>query len=129
MTSFGKGSVQTIIPLSDGGGALRLTTARYYTPSGHSIQATGIIPDVQVAQSAEDEPLPKIARPSEANLPGHLAPQNSPNKVNNTIIRPAPGKKYDDFQLAYALDLLRGKMTVSAITTQQAKADTAPKDD
>ena len=78
-------------------------------PSGHSIQATGIIPDVQVAQSAEEEPLPKVARPSEANLPGHLAPQNSPTKINTTIIRPAPGKKYDDFQLAYALDLLRGK--------------------
>jgi carboxyl-terminal processing protease len=56
MTSFGKGSVQTIIPMGEGGGALRLTTARYYTPSGHSIQATGIIPDVTVAQGDEDKP-------------------------------------------------------------------------
>jgi len=128
MTSFGKGSVQTIIPLREGGGALRLTTARYYTPSGHSIQATGIVPEVQVAQSADDNPIPKSLRETEANLPGHLAPQNSPNKVNDTIIRPAPGKKYDDFQLSYALDLLRGKTTVSFVTErvkddQTAKAD------
>ncbi len=54
MTSFGKGSVQTIIPLGEGGGALRLTTARYYTPSGHSIQAQGIMPDIAVAQGDED---------------------------------------------------------------------------
>ena len=54
MTSFGKGSVQTIIPLGQNGGALRLTTARYYTPSGHSIQALGITPDVAVAQGDED---------------------------------------------------------------------------
>ena len=71
MTSFGKGSVQTIIPLGERGGALRLTTARYYTPSGHSIQAQGIIPDIAVAQGDEDQ-TPKIARPSEADLPGHL---------------------------------------------------------
>ena len=69
MTSFGKGSVQTIIPLGDG--ALRLTTARYFTPSGHSIQAEGIIPDIAVAQGDEAD-IPKIARPSEADLPGHL---------------------------------------------------------
>jgi len=128
MTSFGKGSVQTIIPLREGGGALRLTTARYYTPSGHSIQATGIVPDVQVAQSADDNPLPKAVRETEANLPGHLAPQNSPTKTNDTIIRPAPGKKYDDFQLSYALDLLRGKMTVSSVTEHVKDDETAKAD-
>ena len=118
MTSFGKGSVQTIIPLGEGGGALRLTTARYYTPSGHSIQATGIQPDIAVAQSDTD--LPKIERPHEADLPGHLAIDN-PEKQNTVpIIRPAPGRKYKDFQLAYALDLLRGKMTVSFVTTKSA---------
>jgi carboxyl-terminal processing protease len=53
MTSFGKGSVQTVIPLGEKRGALRLTTARYYTPSGHSIQAQGIVPDIQVAQGDE----------------------------------------------------------------------------
>ena len=55
LTSFGKGSVQTVIPLRNGAdGALKLTTARYYTPSGQSIQKTGIIPDLQVARSKEE---------------------------------------------------------------------------
>jgi len=123
MTSFGKGSVQTIIPLGEGGGALRLTTARYYTPSGHSIQAQGIIPDVMVAQGDEDQ-TPRIARPSEADLPGHLIGEPVIRKPDETVIKPAPGKKYDDFQLSYALDLLRGQTTVSSIAVKTAaKAD------
>ncbi|HKD22597.1 MAG TPA: S41 family peptidase [Rhizomicrobium sp.] len=114
MTSFGKGSVQTIIPLGEGGGALRLTTARYYTPSGHSIQATGIVPDVQVAQGDETN-TPKIERPSEAQLPGHLGVEN-PNKTKaGPIIKPPAGKKFEDFQLSYAVDLLRGKTAMSSI--------------
>ncbi len=117
MTSFGKGSVQTILPLGEGGGALRLTTARYYTPSGRSIQATGIVPDIAVAQGGEEDDPPKLARPSEADLPGHLSAETVARKASDKIIRPAPGKKYDDFQLSYALDLLRGKMTVSSIST------------
>ena len=117
MTSFGKGSVQTIIPLGEGRGALRLTTARYYTPSGHSIQAQGIIPDIQVAQGDEAN-VPKLARPSEADLRGHLSGEPVPAKrINAPVIKPAQGKKYDDFQLAYAMDLLRGKMTVASATT------------
>ncbi len=116
MTSFGKGSVQTIIPLGEGRGALRLTTARYYTPSGHSIQAEGIIPDIQVAQGDEAN-VPKLARPTEADLRGHLVGEPIPPKrANAPIIKPAPGKKYDDFQLSYALDLLHGKMTVASAT-------------
>jgi carboxyl-terminal processing protease len=122
MTSFGKGSVQTIIPLSEGGGALRLTTARYYTPSGHSIQAQGIVPDVMVAQGDEEQ-TPKIARPSEADLPGHLVGEPVIKKPDAGIIKPAPGKKYDDFQLSYALDVLRGQTTVSAVTVTSARAD------
>jgi carboxyl-terminal processing protease len=113
MTSFGKGSVQTIIPLGEGGGALRLTTARYYTPSGHSIQATGIVPDVQVAQGDESN-TPKIERPSEAELPGHLAVENPNAKKNGPVIKPPAGKKFDDFQLAYAIDLLHGKAATIA---------------
>jgi carboxyl-terminal processing protease len=117
MTSFGKGSVQTIIPLGDGRGALRLTTARYFTPSGHSIQAQGIIPDIQVAQGDEAN-VPKLARPSEADLRGHLTGEPVPAKrINAPVIKPAAGKKYDDFQLSYALDLLHGKMTVASATT------------
>ncbi len=115
MTSFGKGSVQTIIPLGEGGGALRLTTARYFTPSGHSIQATGIVPDIAVAEGDEDQ-TPKIERPSEAELPGHLAEEN-PNKTHAApVIKPPAGKKIEDFQLSYALDYLRGKTTVSQLT-------------
>jgi len=120
ITSFGKGSVQTIIPLGETGGALRLTTARYYTPSGHSIQAQGIIPDIMVAQG-DEENIPKIARPSEADLPGHLIGEPVIKKPDAQIYRPAPGKKYDDFQLSYALDLLRGQTTVSAVTTKDTK--------
>jgi carboxyl-terminal processing protease len=120
MTSFGKGSVQTVIPLGEGGGALRLTTARYYTPSGHSIQARGIIPDIAVAQGEEDDQLPKVIRPSEADLPGHLLGEKGLKGDKVPPIRPAPGKKYDDFQLSYALDLLRGKVTVRAVA-QNAK--------
>ncbi len=127
MTSFGKGSVQTIIPLAEGGGALRLTTARYYTPSGHSIQAQGIVPDVLVAAGDEDD-IPKIARPSEADLPGHLAGEPIAKKPNQMVIRPpanapkngADGKPYD-FQLVYALGLLHGK--VAAIPQSSAAAN------
>ncbi len=122
MTSFGKGSVQTIIPLGEGGGALRLTTARYYTPSGHSIQAQGIVPDIMVAQGDEEQ-TPKLARPSEADLPGHLVGEPIIKKPDAGIIKPAPGKKYDDFQLSYALDVLRGQTTVSAVTVKSARAD------
>jgi carboxyl-terminal processing protease len=114
MTSFGKGSVQTIIPLGEARGALRLTTARYFTPSGHSIQALGIVPDIQVAQGDES---PTSLRYSEADLQGHLAGEPLPAaRLNAPVIYAAPDKKYDDFQLAYALDLLRGKMTVASVT-------------
>ncbi len=131
LTSFGKGSVQTIIPLGEGRGALRLTTARYYTPSGHSIQAQGIVPDIQVAQGDEAN-VPKLARPSEADLRGHLTGEAAPaKKVTAPVIKPAAGQKYDDFQLSYALDLLHGKMTVAAasvtpsVAALDAKADSA----
>jgi carboxyl-terminal processing protease len=69
-TSFGKGSVQTIIPLSNHG-AMRLTTARYFTPSGHSIQGKGIVPDIEVAQ-AKIQPLETPVRRREAELKGAL---------------------------------------------------------
>ena len=93
MTSFGKGSVQTIIPLGEGGGALRLTTARYYTPSGHSIQAQGIIPDIAVAQGDEAN-VPKLARPSEADLRGPSDRRAGPAKrINAPVIKPAAGQE------------------------------------
>ena len=70
--SFGKGSVQTIIPLGAGNGALRLTTARYYTPSGRSIQAKGIAPDIEVLQEVPDELKARTDTKGEASLRGHL---------------------------------------------------------
>ena len=72
--SFGKGSVQTIIPLGSGNGALRLTTARYFTPSGRSIQAKGIVPDIEVLQDLPDDIKAKTdtSTKGEASLRGHL---------------------------------------------------------
>jgi carboxyl-terminal processing protease len=109
MTSFGKGSVQTIIPLNGGDdGALHLTTARYYTPSGGSIQATGIVPDIAVAQGDETD-QPKIERPSEADLPHHLTAEDKNAPRHQNVIRPPAGSKIDDFQLSYAVRLMSGK--------------------
>jgi carboxyl-terminal processing protease len=105
MTSFGKGSVQTIIPLGEGGGALRLTTARYYTPSGHLIQAQGIIPDVAVAQGDEDDI--RIARPSEADLPATWPSEVTalvPPKRSFVRQRQVPSRR---LQLTYALEVRR----------------------
>ena len=115
--SFGKGSVQTVIPLSGGiDGALRLTTAKYYTPSGRSIQATGIDPDILVEQTAEDDSEAQANdRMSEANLPKHLDAQEGAKKPHvGPRAKPKPGEKFDDFQLTYALRLIRGQEVVSA---------------
>jgi carboxyl-terminal processing protease len=114
--SFGKGSVQTVIPLSGGvDGALRLTTAKYYTPSGRSIQATGIDPDILVEQEADkDSEADAKDRLSEANLPKHLDAQDGGRKPHvGPVVKPKPGEKFDDFQLTYALRLLRGQEIVS----------------
>ncbi len=107
--SFGKGSVQTIIPLGRNG-AIRLTTARYYTPSGRSIQARGIDPDIQVIQELPDELKGESAKTGEASLRGHLEGENgqeSEEEVSATSAYVPPDPK-DDVQLNYALDLLRG---------------------
>jgi len=104
--SFGKGSVQTVIPLDNGnGGALHMTTGRYYTPSGRSIQALGITPDVAVAQVATDD----VHELREASLPHHLSPESEvPPKPTMLPIRPPEGKTFKDFQLTYAKGLLEG---------------------
>ena len=94
LPSFGKGSVQTIIPLSGGAdGALHLTTARYYTPSGGSIQATGIVPDVAVAKGDETTEFVKLERPSEADLPHHLTAEQAASAAGQNVVRPPPGSK------------------------------------
>lgn len=106
--SFGKGSVQTIIPLG-GKGAVRLTTARYYTPSGRSIQAKGIDPDVLVVQEAPETTDKKKKRKTigEASLRGHLKGDKD-SKESSGSSSYVPKDKSKDIQLKYALDLLRG---------------------
>ena len=106
--SFGKGSVQTIMPLS-GNGAIRLTTARYYTPSGASIQARGIIPDIEVHQ-ANVEVLDDDPGRREADLRGRLKNDQSPDAGAKPSQPPEMGEPVDgkDYQLSRALDLLRG---------------------
>jgi carboxyl-terminal processing protease len=108
--TFGKGSVQTVIPLDNGrSGALHMTTARYYTPSGRSIQTTGIIPDVLVADNKADTNVLQSLIGREADLPRHLAAEGIPLKSDAaSVIRPDPKKSYADFQLSYAEDLLHG---------------------
>ncbi len=110
VTSFGKGSVQTVIPLGGDRGAIRLTTARYYTPSGRSIQATGIEPDVEVAQRRmSEEDLALVLRYSEADLPNALGNENGDGRVRPHVPDDMPPEDYtgDDYQLDMAVELLQ----------------------
>lgn len=110
-TTFGKGSVQTILPLADGSG-LRLTTAKYYTPKGRSIQSTGITPDiivkpqpVSVAKAGEKETESKSAKPKELNPPA-AAPDTPKN--NGALAEPfGEGPIEEDVQLQKAVELLK----------------------
>ena len=110
--SFGKGSVQSVIPLS-GNSAMRLTTARYYTPSGVSIQAKGITPDIEVALARIEKLEGGITR--EEDLKGALDKTEKADEINakqNAEDKPVNKSKTDqskiDYQLARALDLIRG---------------------
>src|SRR5262249_34908966 len=103
--SFGKGSVQTIIPLGAGNGALRLTTAKYYTPSGRSIQAEGITPDLTVLQTVPKDIEASEVEVSEASLPGHFHAQGKEEKGSQAYVPPKPE---NDAALQTALALLRG---------------------
>jgi len=117
--SFGKGSVQTIIPLGSNG-AIRLTTARYYTPSGRSIQAKGIDPDVQILQDVPAELKGKDETKGEASLRGHLKNDEDERGGSSAYVPPDPK---NDKQLNYALDVLRGVKVNDA--SQPAKNKTA----
>ncbi|MGB3314243.1 MAG: S41 family peptidase [Albidovulum sp.] len=124
--SFGKGSVQTVIPLRGEGGAMRLTTARYYTPSGRSIQALGISPDIVVAQprptpkeEGEDDAAAKRGR-SEADLRGAIS-NDSMTEDEKRVLEAEQEKaeeaaklREDDYQLAYAIDILKGLSAIAA---------------
>jgi carboxyl-terminal processing protease len=125
--SFGKGSVQTIIPLGSNG-ALRLTTARYYTPSGHSIQAKGIEPEVVVEEDLPDD-LKKAAENTEGeiSLRGHLKGEDedskSKDKDEGGSSSYVPSEKDKDTQLRYGLDLLRGIKSVDTGAKPKTEAN------
>jgi carboxyl-terminal processing protease len=108
--TFGKGSVQTIIPLGPGKGALRLTTARYFTPSGRSIQAKGIEPDITVLQDVTAVLTPTDAE-GEASLRGHLKAQSAEESGSQSYV---PPDEKNDRALKEAVDLLRGAITDAA---------------
>ena len=122
--SFGKGSVQTVMPLG-GDGAMRLTTARYYTPSGRSIQALGVSPDIIVEQPRRKENEEaknedgSSQRRSEADLRGSLLNDSlSDEEIKQIETDQAEAElaaklRNDDFQLSYAIDLLKGMMALA----------------
>ncbi len=114
--SFGKGSVQTIVPLQ-GNGAMRMTTARYYTPSGTSIQAKGIVPDIEVEQ-AKLEVLEQARGRSEADLRNHLENGSEPETPVADGEGQAAEEEVLDYQLLRAKDLLKG---VSLFAKKDAK--------
>ena len=120
--SFGKGSVQTVMPLK-GDGAMRLTTARYYTPSGRSIQALGVAPDIVVNQpplkpvdpAAKEEPATAVPQTrSEADLRGILSndsmtdEERAQAEAELKAAEDAAKLRDEDYQLAYAIDILKG---------------------
>jgi len=110
--SFGKGSVQTVIPIGSFG-ALKLTTARYFTPAGRSIQAKGISPDIELVQDLPEELKGKVETRGESSLRGHLKNGEKEEEQAGSPAYVPPDPK-DDKQLALALDLLRGVQRNSA---------------
>ena len=120
LPSFGKGSVQSVIPLRGGrDGALRLTTARYYTPSGRTIQGTGITPDIAIAYAHEDEKGKTI---SESDLPNAIKNENGNKEEKKPELKieypPKDFETKDDFQLKRAIEILKDgsyKTRLSAI--------------
>ena len=131
--SFGKGSVQTIMPVQ-GEGAIRLTTARYYTPSGRSIQALGVAPDIIVEQrAARGGRRPRRIRPrrrarSEADLRGSLENDSLTEDEKKILEEERLHKeetarlRAEDYQLSYAIDILRGMSYLAAEDAETAQA-------
>jgi carboxyl-terminal processing protease len=117
--SFGKGSVQTIIPLGAGNGALRLTTARYFTPSGKSIQAQGIKPDIEVLQEVPEDLKARTDTKGESSLRGHLKAEGDEQTGSQSYVPPDPK---DDKALHMALDLMRGVATNAAFPPSPKRA-------
>jgi carboxyl-terminal processing protease len=119
--SFGKGSVQTIIPLGAGRGALALTTARYFTPSGRSIQAKGVTPDIEILQDVPDELKARSETKGEASMRGHLSAEGAEQTGSQSYVPPA---QKDDKALGAAYNLLRG-ITVNADVPPSPKSAVA----
>jgi carboxyl-terminal processing protease len=140
--SFGKGSVQTVMPLRDDT-ALKITTARYYTPSGRSIQAKGIVPDVWLDETAQGDVYAAL-RTREADLDKHLANGDDKKdaarekareearqrleeelaKSSSRELKPLPEfGSTEDFQLAQALNQLKGQPVVVSKTATERKAE------
>ena len=119
--SFGKGSVQTIIPL-DASTALRLTTALYYTPSGKSIQGTGITPDIKLEEPVPEELRGRIRKSGESNLRGHIQGQAETDEGSGSIAYVPPDPK-DDKQLNEAYKLIRGEITNAAFPPSPETAE------
>jgi carboxyl-terminal processing protease len=116
--TFGKGSVQTVIPLNDNKRGLKLTTALYYTPSGRSIQATGITPDIEVPElrmaiTPQDEAVESLLI-KESDLKGHLANgSKEPLKASKEADTSAATVAGNDYQLNEAIHLLKGLSIVT----------------
>ena len=121
--SFGKGSVQTITPLGDDG-ALRLTTARYYTPSGRSIQAKGIEPDIEVLEDVPADLKGKDSSEGEASLKGHLKNGDDEKTGSQAYV---PTDEAKDKQITAAIQLLHGDKTPAELGAAETKTpDAAP---
>jgi carboxyl-terminal processing protease len=128
--TFGKGSVQVILPISENT-AIKLTTSRYYTPNGRSIQATGIVPDEVVADTAEGD-LFRV--PREADLQRHLSNRQNETEVKGTADEPPladTNKMFtfgapEDFQLQQAINFLDGKPRQKAVAKPKAVSATEP---
>ncbi|WP_431298224.1 S41 family peptidase [Tabrizicola sp. BL-A-41-H6] len=129
--SFGKGSVQTLIPLR-GDGAMRLTTARYYTPSGRSIQALGISPDIVVNQPAVEPPVEGADEKGPASAVGDRTEASLRGAISNDSMTDDEKRLYEeelaraeesaklrdeDYQLAYAVDILKGLTAIAPEAT------------
>jgi len=108
--SFGKGSVQSIIGLGRTGGAMRLTTARYYTPNNRSIQAAGIYPDIEVFQDVPEEFRGRDEIVGEAALPGQIGGGTEEEATTGSSVY-VPADRTEDTQLNYAIDLILGEKT------------------
>ena len=124
LTTFGKGSVQSVIPLKGGeDGALKLTTARYYTPSGRSIQKTGITPDLEVARTKEQAELiaSRSFQFSEASLGNALNADEGKVRISKHVPAEAPPSTFDtktgDYQLTRAMDVLKAGSVKTLLET------------